>query len=333
VIRALLLVVALAGVAQADVWQRAVDGKSIDLAGFEEALALGDEAAKAASSRSVSVTQVRNDLDKAIEQYRLAAKANPRSPEPYFRIGTVLNTFFFECEEPPAPPTCMGRMNPDKAREIVDAWDAFERLAPLDPRINEILLQRAILRTKLVVRSDKSDHGLLEAAMHDYKALVERGDGLMRMSLDGVLGNLAETHMMLGQLDEAVETYINAYRVGGRNTSVIYGLAVALDRSDREDYAMTLIRDQSLLGYEKFKALLEAGAIFFVPIGEDQYYRALIEEAFGNYDDAIIHWKAFIQSGAHPQFHARAKEHLDALLAKKNLRWRPPVPRDPLKGY
>jgi hypothetical protein len=333
VIRALLLVIAVAGVARADVWQRAIDGKSIDPQTFEEQLALGDEATKAASSRSVSLAQVRKDLDQAIEHYRLAAKANPRSPEPHFRIGSVLNSFFFECEDPPVPPTC-GRMNEEKAREIVAAWDAFEQLAPLDPRINQLLLKRAILRTKQVVRSDgRTDRSLLEGAMTDYKALVERGDSLIQLSLQGVLGNLAETHMMLGQLDEAVDVYINAYRAGGRGVSIVYGLAVALDRSDREDYAMTMIRDLGVAGYQKFREDLEIGALFFVPAGEDQYYRALIEEAFGNYDDAIVHWKAFIQSGAHPQFHPRAKEHLDALLAKKNLRWRPPVPRDPLKGY
>jgi tetratricopeptide (TPR) repeat protein len=325
--KVLLLVAVLASAAQADVWQRALDRDTIDHHAFEEAIAKGDEAAIAANSRSVSLPQVKRDLDTAIEQYRLAAKANPKSPEPYFRIGMILNSFFFECEEPPAPPTCSGRMNSEKAREIVDAWDTFEKLSPLDPRINELLLKRAILKTKLVAQAP-SEKRLLEDAMRDYQTLIERDDGLMNMALDGVIGNLAETYMMLGRLDDAIDSYRDAYRAGGRG-SVIYGLAVALDRNDRAEDAMTLIRDLGIAGKDRFQQDLDLGRIFFVPFGEHHYYMALAEEAFGNYDKAIDEWKQFVRSGAHPEYQPRAKQHLDALLAKKNLRWKPPTPRTP----
>lgn len=328
-IRSLLLVAALAGVAHADVWQRAIDGNAIDQKTFQDEMALGDEAAAVAHSRSASLSAIKTNLDTAIIHYRAAAKANPKSGEPLFRIGGLLHLFFFDCDtgvlmSSMPPPTCSSTasVKNEKARDIVAAWDEFEGRVPLDPRINEILLQRAILRTKLFAH--RADTKLLEGAAEDYKAIVERSDGLMKLQMDTVLGNLAETHMMLGQLDESIEVYLNAVRMGARG-SVVYGLAVAMDRGDRDDYPGILIRDLGLDSYQSFQNNLIEGRVFFVPAGEEHYYLALIEESFGKYDEAIRHWKLYIQSGAQPQFHPRAKEHLDVLLAKKNLRWRPPL--------
>ena len=327
---ALLLVVG--STASADVWQHAVAGPARDLDVYDSLMAKADEAAISANSKSVSLQQVRRDLDVAVEAYHAAAKANPKSGEPHYRLAALLHSFFFDCGGFSAPPplTCQrGARHDDKARETVEAWDAFEARVPLDPRVNEILLQRAILRTKLVA-STPNNTALLEAALRDYQALLDRADGLLQRTSFLVLGNLAETHMMLGQIDQAIDTYREAVRVGG-STSTIYGLAVALDRDERGAQAMSIIRDQGIPAYEKFQQDFLEGDVFYVPVGEEHYYFALIEQAFGNADLAIDHWKSFIKSGAHPQFRARAKDHLDSLLGKNNLRWRLPVPRDPLQ--
>lgn len=68
--------------------------------------------------------------------------------------------------------------------------------------------------------------------------------------------------------------------------------------------------------------------VFLVPAGEESYYFGLAFEAFGQLDEAIEHWRAFLRSGAHPQYHPRAKKHLDKLLAQKRLRWQTPITPD-----
>ena len=327
-------IVAWSTAAGADVWQRAIDGREPDLEVYERLMAKADEAAISANSKSISLQQIRRDLDVAAEAYHAAAKANPRSGEPHYRLATLLHSFFFDCVAFSAPPplTCQrGARHDDKAREAVEAWDAFEARVPLDPRVNEILLQRAILRTKLLA-STPNDNSLLEAALRDYQALLDRSDGLLQRTSFLVLGNLAETYMMLGQIEQAIDTYREAVRVGG-STSTMYGLAVALDRDERGAQAISIIRDQGIPAYEKFQQDFLDGDVFYVPAGEEHYYFALIEEAFGNVELAIEHWKLYIKSGAHPKFRPRANDHLDALLGKKNQRWRAPPPRDPLRGY
>jgi tetratricopeptide (TPR) repeat protein len=169
---------------------------------------------------------------------------------------------------------------------------------------------------------------LLEGAAKDYQALLDREDGLFSGSTRTLaLGNLAETHMMLGNIDEAIDTYQTAKKLGAR-ASTLYGLAVAFDRDDRQTDAYALIRSLGAPAYEEFSREYALGAVFFVPAGEEEYYFALCDEAFGHGDTAIEHWKAFLRSGAHPKFQPRAKEHLDRLLARKNLKWEVPLVRE-----
>jgi tetratricopeptide (TPR) repeat protein len=328
-VRTLLAVLVVASTAQADVWKRATDPEpQIDI--YEALITKGDEAAVAANSRSINLQTILKTIDIAVDAYRGAAKARPKSGEPHFRIASVLNSFFFDCLDPlrmgNLPRTCHSNLQTNqRARETLEAWDTFESLAPLDPRVNEILLARAILRTKLVASTPKPE-ALLRAAAKDYQALIDREDGLYSGS-DIVLGNLAETHMMLGNIDEAIDAYRLAIRAGGK-TSTIYGLAVALDRDERGEQAMALIRAQGAAELVKFQEQFDLGHVFFVPTGEEEYYFGLAQEAFGNVEDAISHWRGFIRSGAHPQFQPRAKEHLDKLMARKNLKWKVPITPD-----
>ena len=113
--------------------------------------------------------------------------------------------------------------------------------------------------------------------------------------------------------------------LAGGGVSTVYGLAVALDRSHRGALALDFIRSQGLQGWELFRAQYNRHAIFFVPEGEVEYYFALRAEPFGEIAEAVDHWKAFIRSGAHPQFQPRAKEHLDALLLRRNFKIDVPI--------
>ena len=214
-----------------------------------------------------------------------------------------------------------------RAEEVIDAWDAFEARAPLDPRLSvihdegntveaEVLFHRAVLHTRLVSKPH------LEAATKDYEKILARAD----VPDETVLSNLAETYMMLGKLDQAIDTYREALR-SSRHTETLYGLAVALDRDERGGQAHDLIVSQGEASMEEFHERVSNGTTFFVPRGEEYYYFALAYEAFGKTEDAIEYWQKYIDSGAHPEFQPRARAHLDPLLAAKkrrNLHIEPP---------
>lgn len=328
-----------------DVWQRAVEAARP--AGPEDAylraLREGDEHVALATPRSASLTVIREQVHRAIESYRAAAAARPAAAEPHFRIAAVLWSFYLQsCEQNVAlgatrsplaecPPEAV---NVRIAEQAIAAWEAAEARAPLDPRfggatgdsaggLGSILFHRAILQTKLTTRPH------LEGAARSYEAILQRADGAGAQSI--VQSNLAETYMMLGRLDDAIDAYREAVR-GGGDLSAWYGLAVALDRDGRGSLAREIVQSQKLSGYRAFRESVFRGGTFFVPAGEVYYYYALAEEALGRADDAIIYWGRFIASGAHPQYQGRAREHLEALLARKRAGAPapPPPPLDPL---
>ncbi len=324
-----LLVLPSAATGHADVWQRAIDTTDATNDRYQDALLRGDDHATRANARNLSSTEITRLVDTSVRAYEDAAKIRPQEAEPYFRIAAVLDSFFIDCERGfgVRPATCAvnNQIDPARGKQVVAAWDAFEQRAPLDPRVGEILFSRAILRTKLVVDATTS-RALLQGAMRDYQLILRRADGLTGIRLDQVWGNLAETHMMLGELDEAIDAYTEANRRGAGH-STYYGLAVALDRDGRAAEALDVIRRQGPRSFMDFKQEYLAGAVFYVPAGEEHYYFGLIHEAFGYVDQAIIHWRAYLKSGAHKQFHARAKVHIDQLLIKQKKQ---PQPRGPI---
>ena len=321
----LLAVVLLAASARADVWQRAVERGANDPSrdAYADHLQRGDDLVQQTAVRSANAATVRRNIDQAIAEYRLAADARPSEAEPYFRIGAVLDNFYVEC----AASACItGPFNAARALETVQAWDTFEKKAPMDPRVNEMLFERAIIRTKLLAATPSGSPAArlyLEGAARDYQALVDRRDGTTLAAQYSIVGNLAETYMMLDRLDDAIAAYHEAVRLGGP-TSVRYGLAVALDRDEREAEAKELIVDQGLSAQQVFTQELQMRSIFFVPQGEEFYYFALVSEAFEQNAAALTYWNAYLQSGAHPEFQPRARQHIDALKKK------PVVPAPPI---
>jgi hypothetical protein len=320
VTRALMIIALLAGTASADVWQHAIEGtEARDV--YEASLAEGDAFATRANAKGMNAVAVARLVDQAIDQYTQAAKARPTEGEPYYRIANLLESFFTDCSTGTIrginmPPTCLGggRVDLKRAEQTVDAWDEFEKRAALDPRLADSLFSRAILRTKLVAKA-KDPKPLLEGALSDYRALLDRADGMTIAPAEQVWGNLAETYMMLGKMEEAIEAYHIALRLGG-DSSTAYGLAVALDRDGSPAEALEVIRSQSEQAFISYRGRYARAEIFYVPDGEEYYYLALVYEAWDRAPQAIEFWKQFIRSGAHPQFHARAKQHLDALQSQ-----------------
>ena len=327
-IRALLVVAALATSAQADVWRHAIEQGSPDSQKdiYDTAMTTGDELTMQALSGGITGTEIRSVVQQAVTMYRNAAAAKPANAEPHYKIGRILYSFYFEaCSERqlylqhPSPlcPHDPKSFDAVHAKQIVDAWDAFEALAPLDPRVSveretgaavafNLLFHRAVLETQLAGPQN------LAAAVKDYEKILARSDA----PDETVMSNLAEAYMMLGRLDDAIDTYRQALRTN-RNTETMYGLAVALDRDERTDQAHDVISAQGEQAMAEFHRRVAEHITFFVPDGEEAYYFALAYESFGMTDSAIEYWKKFLVSKAavvHPQFKQRAKEHLDPLL-------------------
>jgi tetratricopeptide (TPR) repeat protein len=308
-----------------DVWQRAIDPSASDAASeaYQRGLRDGDDHVLQATLRSSSVSVIREQVQRAIDAYRRAAAAQPSAAEPYFRIGMVLWSFYLQnCDHDPrfghtrsplADCSAPDAINVPIAEQTLRAWDTFEAKAPLDPRLSggpgSLLFSRAIIHTKLATPAH------LAAAARDYEAIVQRTDGKGE-ALSLVWGNLAETYMMLGRLDDSIHAYKEALRNGAR-TGTWYGLAVALDRDGRGTLARDVMLAQGAEGYRVFRDDVRSNGTFFVPHGEVFYYYALAEEALGFHDEALDHWNKFITSGAHRQYQPRAREHIDAILARR----------------
>lgn len=323
----LVLALALSATAQASVWDRAVTTPEDEVAKdlYDAKMLEGDTATLSSTIQSASLKTTLAAIKRAEAAYRAASSIRPREGEPYFRIGNLIYELHFDCDNLlTRSVTCNPDLQTaDRMQLAVDAWNEFEKRAPLDPRVAEILIKRAILNTKLV-NGGGNDKVHLLAAAHDYQAALDRSDGLSGAGGDEqTLGNLAETYMMLNRLDDSIARYQQAVSVGAARVSTMYGLAVALDRDGSGDQAMRKIQAQGVPGFEAFDKEFRRGQVFFVPAGESNYYYALAHEAFGNYGAALEYWTRYLQSGAHPEFQPRAREHVEA-MRKKHVRATPP---------
>ena len=329
---AVIAVLVVAGLAHADVWQRTLSDDAAQME-YDNKVGIGDALSKQADTESISSAEKKRMVEQAVKAYEDAAKAKPHDGEPYFRIGMLLYSFYFqECSNAnprlrsliPASPLCSNTFNVPIAERIITAWDAFEQRAPLDPRATppprvegmNLLFERAILHTRIATKPH------LEAAARDYERILHRSDGLTD-DLEVVWNNLAETYMMLGDLDSAIDGYKKALRAGG-GVGAAYGYAVALDRDDNSEQAAEVINSQSPHAWVEFMGSVQSRQIFYVPAGEEHYYFGLVQEVRGEIDEAIAEWRAFIASGAHPEYQPRAKAHIEALLKKQHNR--PPAP-------
>jgi tetratricopeptide (TPR) repeat protein len=287
---------------------------------YERALFDGDTNLEMAAAETMVSSKRKKYLDRAIAAYELAAAARPDAAEPHFRAASALRAFYIECETMQAAALCRphgaGRTQlralPPKAvtDRLLRHWDAFEAKAPHDPRVvDDVLFERAILHTKLATR----EH--LEAARRDYRKILAWRPSSERDA--NVLGNLAETEMMLGHLDDAIIAYRRTLELD-QSVSHNFGLAVALDRDEQGQLARTILRSWGLDGLESMRKQIVLGRVFYVPEGEAYYYLALGHEAVGLYDDAARFYDLFISSGAHPQFAARARANRQAILGRRD---------------
>jgi len=317
--RAALVVVVAAAVAApataaarpGDLWAEASrsDEQEVAHREYDRAMLEGDQNVDMATAETALASRRRKYVERALLAYEAASRARPDAAEPHFRAATVMQAFYVSCDRRESSALCRSPATPSQVARLLEHYDAFEALSPLDPRVtDDVLFRRALLRTKLATRA------ALEQARHDYRTILSQRARTTRDSV--VLGNLAETEMMLGNLDAAIETYRRTLELSNELTHD-FGLAVALDRDEQGEEARIILRRRGPSALSKLLEYIRSGDVFYVPDGEQYYYLALGSEAIGNLDDAIELYQMFIDSGAHPQFQARARANRDALLDQR----------------
>ena len=245
----------------------------------------------------------RSAVSKSIQAYKKAIALRPDDAEAYYRVAEVI--FKYRLDSDRNTPVMRDR---SLAIYALDCWSTFERMAPLDPRVRETLFERAIVHTKMATE----EH--YEQALPLYEAILRRSDLASEhpQSISVWMGNMAETYMMVGRLEQSISAYRRALEALDRHNTA-YGLAVALDRDEQGEEARELLRGWGLRGVLKMKS---DPSVFYVPRGERDYYIALGYDAIGHWGEAAAYYQSFIDSGAHPRYQARARENL-AWVQKK----------------
>lgn len=240
-----------------------------------------------------------------LQAFRDAAQIDPTAADPHLYSALLIIYGRLDCDE-------LCSFEPGEAKQALAEIKEFERLAPLDPRLTpNLLIKQAIYETRLAgLTKGEQSRGHLQAALVTYRSILERNP--ITRAQDIIYGNLAETLMMLGDVESAIEQYRQAVKARP-STSVTLGLAVALDRDERGTEARTLLRELGVQSLAEWERQVNDGDIFYVPDGEIFYYRGLINEALGQPAAAIANYNRFLASNAHPQFAARALANRDAL--------------------
>ncbi|HET9624692.1 MAG TPA: hypothetical protein VFP84_25165 [Kofleriaceae bacterium] len=129
---------AIGATAHASVWDRALTTPAEENAReiYDAKLLEGDTATLTSTVQSTSPQARMESVRRAEAAYRAAARARPDAAEPYFRIGNLIYQTYFECDQT-APITLCDKIyaTPLRAEIAINAWNAFEQRAPLDPRI------------------------------------------------------------------------------------------------------------------------------------------------------------------------------------------------------
>ena len=264
---------------------------------FEVAMRAADTYAERAASFAMRNPRSAHRLAReAVESYERAIAVDPERAEPHYRAAEVLYAHFIRDSDAPDREVC---------ERAIEHWRRFEKLAPLDTRVLDLLIRRSLTHTKLI------DHHHLEHALADYRALLGLLDGRSTdpEAMATWLSNKAEILMMLGRLDDSIELYVRSLALQDR-ALYGYGMAVALDRDGQGVKAREVMR--AYAASDELRDLSRSG-VFFVPDGEIHYYLGLGHDAIGDSERAIHHFERYLASDAHPQFRARAADNVSAL--------------------
>lgn len=268
---------------------------------YDKAMARAEQLALASVQQESAgdIGRARSMALRAADAYERAAALEPTRAEPHYRAAELLFLRFVDpTEHPDARPT----------RRAIDHWKAFERLAPRDPRLADVLFRRSLAYTKLGGREN------FRHAADDYDAemsLLDIGSADQgEMAL--LLANAAEIHMALGDLDTAITYYSDAVEKNARPLYA-YGLAVALDRDGQGARAREVM---SRFGYHPQVLFPVDGSVFFVPEGDVYWYEALGKELRGEYQSAVNYYHQYLRAQPDSVYARRARENIKTLEAQ-----------------
>ena len=310
----MVVVVALAALARpADAGPRTVWEKAAGPAGreaqYRALMARGDQLVeRAAEQVNLGETQGgrANGLAlRAAEAYEKAAALKPKAAEPRYRAAEVLYAHFVDENDH------LGGDQLKPAERAIAHWDGFQKLAPRDPRLSDMLFRRSIALTKLGGINN------YRRAAADYDAALRLEDAASASPLQValLLSNAAEIHMASGDLERAIELYSDSLDYNPKELYG-YGLIVALDRDGQATKALQMMQDY---GYEYevlFPDPRKESPPFFVPDGDVHWYQSIGEESRGNYQSAINHMSQFLAFQPKSPYVARARERIKTLEGK-----------------
>ena len=311
-IAALALLAAAASVPAAagprSVWERAAEPDKKQ-ASYRAHMARGDQLVERAAEQ-VNLGETRhgqaNQLAlRAAEAYEKAAALHPRAAEPHFRAAEVLSAHFIE-----DPDHLIGDLVKPAERAIAH-WDRFEKLAPRDPRVVDMLFRRSIALTKL------GGIGNFKRAAADYDAALRLEDAASAnpLQIALLLSNAAEIHMASGDLERAIDLYSDSLDYNPKELYG-YGLVVALDRDGQATKALEMMQSY---GYDHdvlFPDPRKEAPPFFVPAGDVHWYQSIGMESKGDFQSALNHMNQFLTFQPKSPYAARARERMKALEVK-----------------
>ncbi|HWM86693.1 MAG TPA: hypothetical protein VNO33_12665 [Kofleriaceae bacterium] len=285
-----------------ELWRRA--GAHANQEPYRRAMVRGDEyALRAAEQATLGHGEPANSLAlRATQSYEQAAALDGRAVEPHYRAAEVLYLHFVEESDHP-------QRHP--AERAVRHWDAFERKAPRDPRLESIYFRRSLTFTKL------GGYENYRRAAADYESelrLIDPGSA-PEEQMARVLSNAAEIYMALGDLDRALTLYYDSIEFATTSQRLYaFGLAVALDRDGQAVKARETIRRFG--GFSQDVLRPPEGGVFFIPEGDEHYYQALGHESAGQLESAINHYRQFLRVQPKSPYAERAQHNIKTLEAK-----------------
>lgn len=296
---------------ESDFWAEIVDQQPT---AYQKHMADGDRAASLAAERSRhgSGPGLPQLVRRAVEEYEAAARADKSAAEPHYRAAEVLYAHLIN-----------DRPYPDRtvAMRAIEHWNAFERLAPKDPRLEDALFRRSITYTKLGGDANYTK------AVEDYEEELRIADeSSFSSNLPVIVSNAAELYMATGRLDEAITKYKRALEL--RDEALYgYGLALALERDGQGAKAREVMFHYA---YGDRMRSLHQNGVFFVPAGDIHAYKALGYESLGDYQRAARHYEAFLRAQPKGRYSDLARRRLEEVKkkiaegsdAKKRPQWR-----------
>ena len=231
----------------------------------------------------------RRALSDALAAFQEANRANPTKAEGFFWIGKALYEL-------------------DRLKEAISAFNKARRLNPDYDNDYSMAFTLGIAHSKM---------GAFETAVLEYdqaeRTLAAQGLGItdaqnVRATLHG---NVAESLMALGRLEEAIQRYRASVALQPGYALAWWGLAIALDRDEQISKAREAVT-RALAGDPDMRALTSEG-VFFIPAGDIHYYFAFGYWAKGDLVRSKKEWESFLAALPRSQWAYRAQAHLAQL--------------------